>query len=468
MIGERPTILVADDDPNLCAHLKDFLGSQDYNVDCVASGAEVLTRVRSERAPDVLVLDPLLPDRGGIELIEEVGRVAPSVPIVVVTAATPIKNIVHAMAGGASDFLLKPVEDGDLALALRRAIAGRDGTERKNLPLHSDFTPFDGVETELLSSDPRVERLREIAARVADADVPVLILGESGVGKEVLARHIHRLSRRRDQPFVKVNCAALPRDLLESELFGSERGAFTGAFTRRPGKFELASDGSILLDEIGEMSPALQAKLLHVIEDGECARLGGTESVAIGARVLASTHRNLEQAIEQGRFRQDLFYRLNVIQLRIPSLRERREDIPLLVNHFLRKYRRKDGDAAREPPGKLLEAFLDYDWPGNVRQLENALKRHLLLPDLPSALEPGASRMVPRDVHSAQESLKDVAARAAERAEKRAVRRALEETSWNRKAAARRLSISYKTLRNKLKKWEVEQQEDRKELGPES
>ena len=317
---------------------------------------------------------------------------------------------------------------------------------------------------------------------VAQTDVPVLILGESGVGKEVVARFIHRHSRRVGQPLVKVNCAALPRDLLESELFGYERGAFTGAVGEKPGKFELANQGSIVLDEIGEMPRDLQAKLLHVLEDGEFCRLGGKRSLKVDVRILALTNRKLEEAVPRGQFRDDLYFRLNVVTLSIPPLRERKEDIPFLCDYFAKKHRDALGSAIDELPSGLMDKFMRYDWPGNVRQLENAIKRHLILPeqdmeliDMSSAVEARESLEVSAAAsgpvfavsdgakpaaHLPAENdficLKSVIAKLTEETERQMVLHVLGQTNWNRRLAAQRLNICYKGLLNKLKSWQIE------------
>jgi two-component system response regulator AtoC len=278
------------------------------------------------------------------------------------------------------------------------------------------------------------------------------------VGKEVLARFIHGQSPRRDKPFIKINCAALPHDLLESELFGYERGAFSGAIRDKPGKFEQAHKGSLLLDEIAEMSPQLQAKLLHALQDGEFSRLGARHPTRVDARVLASTNRALAKAVAEGTFREDLYFRLNVIRIEVPPLRDRREDVTLLANCFVRRYAERDGAAARTLPAELIEAFMAYQWPGNVRELENAVRRYLILPDLETALadlrRPGQAA-APAPEPPRELSLKKLAADAADHAERETVRRVLDETKWNRRQAARRLNISYKALLNKLKKWEA-------------
>jgi two-component system, NtrC family, response regulator AtoC len=362
---------------------------------------------------------------------------------------------------GAADFLVKPFEEQELELAIENVVEKQKLKEEvKTLKRQLDAYVDAG---DILSTNPKLLKIKEIAKHVADTDVPVLVTGESGVGKEVLARFIHTHSLRRDKPFVKVNCAALPNELLESELFGYERGAFTGALNDKPGKFELADKGTLLLDEIGEMTPHLQAKLLHVLQDSEYTRLGGKRVIRVDARVLASTNVNLEENVGNGKFREDLYFRLNVIRIDIPPLRERREDIPVLCNYFLCRYRERYKSTVDEISPALMDSFLRYDWPGNVRQLENAIKRYLILPDMnmnmselkESAPQTNEAPVVIRPKEDNM-SLKDVGTRAAEHAEKELVLRVLEETSWNRKQAARRLNICYKALLNKLKRWQID------------
>jgi two-component system response regulator AtoC len=349
----------------------------------------------------------------------------------------------------AANFLLESLSQFEMALR-----GYQEEVKRLKRQLEQDTDP-----SSLLLASPKLTHIVEIARQVAGTDVPVLILGESGVGKEVLARFIHAQSGRSAKPFIKVNCAALPHDLLESELFGHERGAFTGALNEKPGKFELADKGTILLDEIADMSPQLQAKLLHVLQDGEFARLGGRRTLKVDARVLAATNKQMEEAVSNGAFREDLYYRLNVISIEIPPLRDRREDIPLLCTYFIEKYGPKYKSSVRHLRRELLEAFLHYEWPGNVRQLENVVKRFLILPNAQVTLEmlketaPQAATPSPSQ---GALNLKEVSAHAAEEAEKKMVLRMLEETNWNRKQAAQELGICYKALLNKLKKWGVE------------
>src|SRR5215470_5628619 len=457
----KRSILVVDDDRGVRSYLSDFLTSCGYLIECAESGDQAVARLSAGYVPSLMVQDIVMPGINGIEVLENVKKINPAIPVIILSAAGQTKTVVEAMKLGAADFLVKPFEEQELELAIENVVEKQKLKEEvKTLKRQLDSYVEAG---DILSTNPKVLRIKEIAKQVADTDVPVLISGESGVGKEVLARFIHTNSSRHDKPFVKVNCAALPDDLLESELFGYERGAFTGALNEKPGKFELADKGTILLDEIGEMTPHLQAKLLHVLQDSEYSRLGGKKTVHVDARVLASTNVNLEEHVSTGKFREDLYFRLNVIRVDIPPLRERREDIPVLCNYFLCRYRERYKSPVEEITPSLMDSFLRYDWPGNVRQLENAVKRYLILPDMNANLSElkdqtpsSATVPVPAKPKEDNMSLKDVGTRAAEQAEKELVLRVLEETSWNRKQAARRLNICYKALLNKLKRWQID------------
>src|SRR5438552_2015156 len=449
----KRSILVVDDDKNTRDYLAAFLTSSGFIAECLESGDEAIERLASGYSPSMILLDIMLPGKDGIEVLSNVKTIYPSIPIIILSGIGQIKTVVEAMKIGASDYLTKPFEEEALELAIENAIEKhRLKEEVKTLKQQLAYVEQGNI----LTLNPQMLRIIEISRHVAGTDVPVLILGESGVGKEVIASFIHEQSNRSEGPFVKVNCAALPHELLESELFGYERGAFTGAIRDKIGKFEQADKGTLLLDEIGEMSPHLQAKLLHVLQDSEFSRLGGKKPVKVNVRVLAATNKKLKEAVLKGEFRNDLYFRLNVIKLEIPPLRERREDIPLLCNQFLDKYRERYQSSVQQFSKELMELFLKYDWPGNVRQLENVTKRFLILPDsdisteLKSASTGAGAVMRPGTV-----SLKEVAGHAAEIAEKEVVLRVLEETSWNRKESAHRLKISYKALRNKLKKWQL-------------
>ncbi|HEY7510739.1 MAG TPA: sigma-54 dependent transcriptional regulator [Vicinamibacteria bacterium] len=457
------SILVVEDDDSTRAYLSVLLSAQGYEVAGTASGEDALRHLeRASSAPPALVLlDLILPGMSGLAVLDEIRASHPAVPVVVLSTEGQIKTVVDAVRRGASDYLTKPFEEHELELAIRNAVEKQELQEQvRTLRLKLGERP----ETPFVSTHPAMLRIKEIALQVADTDAPVLITGESGVGKEVLARFIHARSSRRARPLVKVNCAALPQDLLESELFGYEKGAFSGAVGEKPGKFEMAHQGSILLDEIGEMSANLQAKLLHVLQDGEYTRLGGRRPVRVDSRVLATTNTRLAEAVQAGRFREDLYFRLNVIRIEVPALRERIEDVPALCEHFVRTYADRYRSRVRELPETLVQSFLRYHWPGNVRELENAVRRHLILPGDPWAEEPQAPRpsgapsepppLAPSPARL-DPSLRSVAARAAEQAEQELVNRVLTETRWNRRETARRLKISYKALLNKLKRWEA-------------
>src|SRR5919205_448717 len=417
----KQSILVVDDDKSIRDYLATFLTSCGFHVDSLGSGDEAIERLAAGHCPAMILLDVMLPGKDGIEVMASIKAIYPAIPIIILSGIGQIKTVVEAMKMGASDYLTKPFEEEALELAIENAIEKqRLKEEVKTLKQQLAYVEQGNI----LTSNPQMLRIIDIARHVASTDVPVLILGESGVGKEVVASFIHEQSNRSDGPFVKVNCAALPHELLESELFGYERGAFTGAIRDKIGKFEQADKGTLLLDEIGEMSPHLQAKLLHVLQDGEFSRLGGKRPVKVNVRVLAATNKKLKEAVLKGEFRNDLYFRLNVIKLEVPPLRERREDIPLLCNHFLEKYRERYQSPVTQFPKDLMETFLRYDWPGNVRQLENVVKRYLILPDADIVSElrvTGSEEVVP--INQGNVSLKEVAGHAAEVAEKEVVLR---------------------------------------------
>jgi two-component system response regulator AtoC len=419
--------------------------------------------------PSLLLLEIRLSKVCGLEILAALNRMGSRIPSIVLSEVSEIPTVVQAMRLGASDYLLKPIKEQDLEAAIARVLTPANAVPE---------SASSATETTAQSSNWRMLQIRAMCDQVARADVPILILGESGVGKEVLAQYIHERSGRRDA-FVKVNCAALPADLLESELFGHERGAFTGALREKPGKFELANRGTLMLDEVAEMSPLLQSKLLHVLQDGQYSRLGGLETLTSGARIIAATNKSLRTLVSSGSFREDLYFRLNVITVEIPPLRERSEDIPSLCDHFVERYRAKYNSTVKQLPGELVAAFREYYWPGNVRQLENSVKRFLLLPDLHQALAeldnkpkpaiPASQPTVSQAALPECVSLKELAASAAEQAERELIFRTLHEVNWNRKKAAKRLNICYKSLLNKLHRWQSEGESERptaKEQGP--
>jgi two-component system response regulator AtoC len=469
---EKQTILIINEDSGTASQFSTLLNALGYGDLLELSYKRGMAWLTQGNSPLLILLNITQFGSEGLKFLTCIREVSPIAPILVVGSATQVRLFVEAVQLGASDYLTPPFDQQQARAAIERALEDRKRNEAKAGA--AELAYDDGF------SNPEMERAYEIAKMVAPTDVPVLITGETGVGKEVLARFIHDRSNGATKPLLKVNCAALPSDLLESELFGYERGAFTGAMTEKPGKFELANGGTILLDEIGEMSLPLQAKLLHVLQDGGFYRLGGKRQLQMEARVLASTNVELEEAVARGDFRADLYFRLNVIRIKIPPLRERKHELVSLSNTFIRKYSEKYGSSVRELPLDVLQTFMEHDWPGNIRQLENVIKRYLILPgvdvdinDIPEQPRPKlVSAPEPEPIPMARQvvpqlpatppwlptefaSLKQVGENAAERAEQEVVLWMLEQTSWNRKLAAHRLNICYKALLNKIKKWQI-------------
>ncbi len=457
-------VLIIDDDLGVREYLSALLVRYGHTVFTAASGEEALDGLAESR-PDLITLDVVLEGMDGLETLRRLKKRMPEVPVVMLSGHGHARTIVEAMQLGAADFLRKPFEVEELQLAFQKALEAR--ALRKEVEELRGQTTRSSGDLLLASDDGGMRDVRETIEQVADTDITVLIRGESGTGKELVARTLHRLSSRRDKPFVKVNCAALPSELLESELFGFEKGAFTGAQRRKLGKFEFANGGTIFLDEIGEMSPPLQAKLLQVLQDGEFSRLGGERDVQVDTRVLAATNRNLDEAVKSGAFREDLYYRLNVVSVFLPPLRERSGALPLLVDHFLHKFASEYKKDVRELSPEAIDLFGAYGWPGNVRELENMVRRIVVLGGEQAVVqelstragrEPGrasalleAELLGPEAAANGKLDLKAIAKRAAAVAEKRVIARVLEQTRWNRKAAAERLQISYKALLYKMK-----------------
>ena len=505
------SLAIVDDDKPFADYLQSLLRSRGYDTTTYDGGDALLTGLREGALPDVVLLDVSMPGLDGLETLRQIRLAHPAAQVVMVSGGRATEKIVEAVRLGAADYVLKPGDaEGVGEVALEAAI--RNALER--LSLTNEVTRLrtqvgqdpDGAQP-CWSSGKAMQPVMTMVERVADNDISVLLRGESGVGKEVIAREIHRRSPRRAHPFVKVNCAALPADLLESELFGHERGAFTGAASTRVGKFEFAQHGTILLDEIGEMPQALQAKILHVLQDREFTKLGSNRSVEVDVRVIAATNRDLEAMMRQGTFREDLYYRLQVIEVHIPPLRERREEIAQLIEFFLLKF----ASVYRRPPLRpslvLQEALLSYEWPGNIRELENMMKRLVVLQDetlilaelgrlrtaranaeaednarggprehvgtipmsrppmavappppmptyaIPPPAPPEPVAAVSAMNHNAEGgvNLQELARTAAMGAEKEAIQHALERFRWNRRKTAEYLQVSYKTLLNKMK-----------------
>ncbi len=473
-------MLVVDDDPAMCALLREFLRVRGYRTTTVADAEEAIRRFHAER-PAAVILDVVMPGPlDGLGALEALKKIDRDVPVIVLSGQGRTATVVQAMKLGAADFVGKPFQDIDLEVPLANAVKQQQLTRevahlRRELQTHSQRHL-------LFGQSDRMAEVHDLIERVADTDVTVLIRGESGTGKELVARALHQSSTRRDKPFVKVNCAALPTDLLESELFGFERGAFTGAIQHKPGKFEFANHGTMFLDEIGEMSAPLQAKLLQVLQDGEFSRLGGKQDVRVDVRIVAATNRDLERAVAQGHFREDLFFRLNVVAIALPPLRERREEIPVLADYFLKKYSVQYNKPLVELRPDTRQLMQTHDWPGNVRELENLIKRFVVLgsdaairtevritpaaagpPPAPPPAKPVATAVPatppPRTplaiaqaaLDEGNYSLKDISRAAAREAERALIARMLQQTRWNRKETAEILGISYKALLYKIK-----------------
>src|SRR6267378_2183256 len=507
---QRPNqVLVIDDDEAAREILVELLGRIGYHAFAAADGKAGLEWLAGAAAPpQAVLLDLRMPVLDGFEVLHRYRSEGGTAPVIALSAMDEKEAVVKAMRLGASDYLVKPIEPEELKEAIERCSASRPPSleEPQAAPIIPAVRPSEappvvqqarvepgrrGVPTDYVASSPAMLSIWDMVDRVAETDVPVLIRGESGVGKEGIARTLHDRSPRRGKPFVKINCAALPSELLESELFGHERGAFTGATSEKPGKFELADKGTIFLDEIGEMHPALQAKLLQVLQDEEYYRVGGKRPLRADARVVVATNRVLEDEIERGNFREDLYYRLNVVSVIVPPLRNRKEDVPHLIEHFRRKYGSKYKQGAMEFSPDVTRRLLEYDYPGNVRELENLVRRLVVLrderfvldelraaqarrPALQPALQSGsaggalppANQGQPRyDLPHSQPpapvvpmlgsaetvSLKEIARQAALRAEREAISAMLARTNWNKRKAAVRLQISYKALLYKIK-----------------
>jgi DNA-binding NtrC family response regulator len=387
---DRIAVLVVDDEEQVRTFLVELLGSSGYQVRCASSGSQALEMLAAGSF-DVVLMDVMMPELSGLEVLRRYRASGGNAPVIVLSALSGAEDAMRAMKLGASDYLSKPFGNDELEDAMARALGSRAPTRQPvaSAPQANAVAAQAEASGErvVISHSPSMRRVRALVERIADTDVPVLLLGESGTGKEVIAREIHARSNRRNRPFIKVNCAALPAELLESELFGHERGAFTGATAEKPGKFELADQGTIFLDEIGEMAIRLQAKLLQVLQDEEFFRVGGKKSVRVDSRVVVATNRELEREIELGNFREDLYYRLNVVAIRLPSLRERPEDVVPLTDHFLKKYGRGFMSGVAELPPEVLRAFTEYEWPGNVRELENMVRRLCVLKDATLVLD---------------------------------------------------------------------------------
>ncbi|OGP89346.1 MAG: two-component system response regulator [Deltaproteobacteria bacterium RBG_16_47_11] len=452
---EKARILIAEDEKNQRDLLEGFLKKEGFSVEAVANGREALQELEGNFF-DVALIDYKMPELDGLQTLREIRNLYPDLPVVMMTAYGTVETAVASMKEGALDYLTKPIDLDELLLMLQKVIE-RSTLIRENKELRAQLQERYKF-THIVYGSPKMEEVMGLVARVAPSQTTVLIRGESGTGKELVANAIHYASPRSEKPWIKVSCAAIPETLLESELFGHERGAFTGATNRRIGRFEEADGGSIFLDEIGDLSPSTQVKLLRILQDKEFQRLGSNQSLKTDVRVITATHRNLEEAIQKGLFREDLYYRLNVISIVLPLLRERREDISLLIDYFLKKYSEENQKSISDISKEARSLLLRYPYPGNVRELENLIERAVVLcrgelittQDLPFHLKEEKSEKLwesSKKEKSLPESLEEI--------EKDSILNALHQHQGVQTKAAERLGISERVLRYKMKKYRI-------------
>jgi len=446
-------ILIADDDASIRFFLGELLKKEGFEFDFAGTGAEALERLK-KNTYSLVLLDEKMPNMSGIEVLRHIKSEGYPMPVIMVTAYGSKELAMRAIRDGAYDFFTKPVDIGIVRTVINRAIEKYElQREIENLKTEN----LKGIlRDEIIAESEEMKQAVELAMKVAATDVTALITGESGSGKELIARAIHKMSDRKDNPFVSVNCAAIPETLLESELFGYEKGAFTGAAKQHMGKFERASKGSIFLDEIGDVSPGLQAKLLRVLQNKEIERLGGTRPIKVDMRFISATNKNLDSAVRDGSFREDLLYRVKVFEIKVPPLRERIKDIPLLSDYFVKKYSRTMGRNVKGISASAINFFLRYNWPGNVREMENLIQRAIILEDTDTVREETVKGLIFNNTVQAEHGGSGVKERVEaikSEEEKKLIINALAEARWKRMEAAARLGISRKSLFNKMKKY---------------
>ena len=449
----KPTILVVNDEASHRQMIEAVLSAEGYEISQADDGRSAIAAIE-KKFYDLLIMDVRMQEVGGIEALKAIKKISPGIPIIIMTAYASVGTAVDALKSGAYDYLTKPLDIEELKILVAKALHHQE-LEKENVYLKERLNDrFDF--SNIIGRSPAMGQLFETMGMVAPSEATVLIVGESGTGKELIANAIHQNSPRKEKPLIKVNCAALPETLLESELFGHEKGAFTGAIARKQGRFQLAHQSSIFLDEIAEMAPATQAKILRVLQEREFELLGSPQTIKVDTRVIAATNRNLEEEIQAGRFREDLYYRLNVVTVDVPPIRQRREDIPLLADFFLKQYAEKNRRLIKGFTPRATDLLMRYEWPGNVRELENIIERAVIMArgEVITPLE------FPDDLQKLDEELKtsqiDLSpGRSLKEVEKDMILRTLEETGGNRTHAARILGISRRTLQLKLKEYGI-------------
>ncbi len=458
-------MLVVDDEPSMLRYARTLLELDRVQVETASSGVEAINRIKAGLQPDVVLLDVSMPSMSGLQVLQALRQMSPSQRIIMMSCKAEPSTVVEAIRLGAVDYLLKPFYKShlDAALARQSAVPASVPTlepaatvSNTPQPAAASTTIDDLEHGFFLAASEQMQQVRKQALLIAKVDVPVLILGESGVGKEVLARFIYENSQRKERPWMKVNCAAVPNELLESELFGYEAGAFTGAVKAKPGKFEICHRGTMMLDEIGEMSNGLQSKLLHVLQDGEFCRLGGRGNLRADVRVIAATNLDMKRALASRQFREDLYYRLNAFTITIPPLRERTSEIPLLLQHHMMTIANGLGVEPFAYSTQFIDACMHYQWPGNIRELSNVVKKLAILRDENAVIadfrkQPITAAMLPEK----KDDLKMMVRGLKDQAELQALDAVLKENNWNRRRAAAQLNISYKALLYKIKQYEL-------------
>ena len=457
--GVKKTILVADDDKNTSGAMREGLEDEGYTVFCAGSGTEGLELARAKK-PDLVLTDLMMPGMDGLIFLKTLKKLDPFLPVVIITGQGSVETAVEALKEGAADYLAKPVRMKELVKLVGRTLEVQ-ALRLENLTLKNRLKSL-SQPAEVIGRSPSFAKILEVVRQVAPTRSTVLVTGESGTGKELITNLLHHHSTRCDKPLIKVNCAAIPETLMEAELFGHERGSFTGAVAQKKGRFELAHEGTLFLDGVGDMSLTLQAKLLRCIQEGEFERVGGTETLKVDVRLIAATSQDLQEAIAARRFRDDLYYRLNVISIHVPPLRERTGDIPLLIEHFIRKYTAETGRKIAGITQDCLEAMAAYPWPGNVRELENIIEQLVVMSrapllrkeDLPATIRQEGRR---RDVMVLPVGT------TLEQIEQAAIRETLSITDGNKEEAAALLGIHVATLYRKLSSEEVSQKAKEKQ-----
>ncbi|MCE5228048.1 sigma-54 dependent transcriptional regulator [bacterium] len=474
-INGKIRILAVDDDPNVTWILSDGINSNEFIVEGCNDGRTAIGRLDTFR-PDVCLLDIKMPGMDGIQLLNYIKKKDPTISVIIVSGHADTPIVVQAVQGGADDFIVKPFDVEMVELCIHKVLEKKDLKQRVKR-LESELAK-QSLWGNFIGETPAFQRVRELIEQIGQTDLNVLIRGESGTGKDIAARLIHQNSDRQRGPFVKVNCAALPPDLLESELFGHEPGAFTGAYRSKPGRFELADNGTIFLDEIGEMPAGIQSKLLQVLEHKEFFRVGGTQTVKVNVRLICATNIDIEQRIQSKDFRLDLFYRINDITVHLPPLRERREDITLLSHHFLQHYCEKFTKEIEPLSAESEKSLIDYHWPGNVRELESLIKRVVIFGEQEIAnhiathaneaphLAGGTVGAIKGPLNPAflpdsffqDKTLKEISEGVLAEIERRAIQMSLDQHGWNRKKSARDLGISYRCLLYKIQQYGLQRE----------